>query len=127
MTTGREVMQQALDALEYHREQTRPIQRTANAIAALRQALAQPVPDVAAVMGLVLVIACDASGDAHSARATEANYIAVKAAITALVQDRDEWADSTRTANTRFQQAERKLDAAKERIAELEHIAKVRT
>jgi len=33
---GSLLLQQALDALEYHREQTRPIQRTEDAIAALR-------------------------------------------------------------------------------------------
>lgn len=36
---GRAVMQQALDALEYHVEQTRPIERTTVAIASLRAAL----------------------------------------------------------------------------------------
>lgn len=38
--TNRELMQQALDALLYHTEQTRPITRTAAAIAALRERLA---------------------------------------------------------------------------------------
>ena len=38
----REIMQQALDALEYHTMQTRPISHTDKAIEALRQALAQP-------------------------------------------------------------------------------------
>jgi hypothetical protein len=40
--TDKEVMQQALDALLYHTEQTRPITRTAAAIAALRERLEQP-------------------------------------------------------------------------------------
>ena len=40
--TDREVMQQALGALEYHVEQTRPIDRTTDAITALREALEQP-------------------------------------------------------------------------------------
>ena len=39
---GREAIKIALDALEYHQEQTRPIQKTQETIAALRQALAQP-------------------------------------------------------------------------------------
>lgn len=39
---SREIMQQALDALEYHTMQTRPISHTDKAIEALRQALAQP-------------------------------------------------------------------------------------
>lgn len=38
----RAAAQQALVALVHHTEQTRPIQRTADAIAALRAALAQP-------------------------------------------------------------------------------------
>ena len=40
--TDREIMQQALNALEYHTMQTRPIRPTDKAIEALRQALAQP-------------------------------------------------------------------------------------
>lgn len=47
----REAAQQALEALEYHTEQTRPIQRTTDAIAALRAALGQ----AAASGGLVAV------------------------------------------------------------------------
>ena len=39
---SREIMQQALNALEYHTVQTRPIDKTNEAIEALRQALAQP-------------------------------------------------------------------------------------
>lgn len=39
---SREIMQQALNALEYHTMQTRPISHTDKAIEALRQALAQP-------------------------------------------------------------------------------------
>jgi len=39
----RAVMQQALEAMEYHVEQTRPIHRTSEAITALRAALAEPV------------------------------------------------------------------------------------
>jgi len=43
--TNENLLQQALDALEYHQEQTRPIHKTAEAIAALRAALAAaPVP-----------------------------------------------------------------------------------
>ena len=41
MTTLRTAAQQALEALEYHVEQTRPIHRTSEAITALRAALAQ--------------------------------------------------------------------------------------
>lgn len=40
--TDRELLQLALDALEYHQSQTRPIGGTDAAIAALRQRLAQP-------------------------------------------------------------------------------------
>ena len=40
--TDREIMQQALDALEYHTMQTRPISHTDKAIEALEAALAQP-------------------------------------------------------------------------------------
>lgn len=39
---SREIMQQALDALEYHTMQTRPISHTDKAIEALEAALAQP-------------------------------------------------------------------------------------
>ena len=39
----RAVMKQALEALEYHVEQTRPIHRTSEAITVLRAALAEPV------------------------------------------------------------------------------------
>lgn len=39
---SKEIMQQALDALKYHQEQTRPIQNTIEAIEALEAALAQP-------------------------------------------------------------------------------------
>ena len=42
MTTLREAAQQALEALEYHVEQTRPIWKTSQAIDALRAALEQP-------------------------------------------------------------------------------------
>ena len=42
MTTLREAAQQALEALEYHVEQTRPIWKTSEAIAALEAALAEP-------------------------------------------------------------------------------------
>ena len=48
--TDREIMQQALDALEYHTMQTRPISHTDKAIEALRQALAQPEQEPAAWM-----------------------------------------------------------------------------
>ena len=41
----RELLQQALDALIYHRDQTRPIDRTDAAITALREALAAPMPE----------------------------------------------------------------------------------
>ena len=39
------LLQQAMDALEYHTEQTRPIQRTAEAMAALQAAIAKPEPE----------------------------------------------------------------------------------
>ena len=110
MTTDRAVMQGALDAL------TGPgcecfagYERCANwistdsAIAALRQALAQPVPDVAAVMELIESYATVYMVNGP----VDVSLAVVEAAITALVQDRDEWAESTRDANTRFQQAER--------------------
>jgi len=42
MTAEYKLLQQALDALVYHMEQTRPIQKTMAAIAALDEALAQP-------------------------------------------------------------------------------------
>ena len=42
MTTLREAAQQALEALEYHVEQTRPIHRTSKAITTLKAALAEP-------------------------------------------------------------------------------------
>lgn len=42
---SRELLQQALDALIYHTNQTRPIERTDTAITALRAALAQPEPE----------------------------------------------------------------------------------
>ena len=41
---SRELLGQALDALIYHTNQTRPIERTDTAITALRAALAQPEP-----------------------------------------------------------------------------------
>jgi hypothetical protein len=43
---SREIMQQALDALEYHTMQTRPINHTDKAIEALKQELAKPEPQV---------------------------------------------------------------------------------
>ena len=39
-------MKQALEALAYHTEQTRPIERTQLAIEALHAALAQPIPHI---------------------------------------------------------------------------------
>ena len=39
---NRDLVEQALAALEYHVEQTRPIWKTSEAIAALRAALAEP-------------------------------------------------------------------------------------
>jgi len=42
MQIDRKVVEQALEALEYHVEQTRPIWKTSQAIDALRDALAQP-------------------------------------------------------------------------------------
>ena len=42
MTDLRKAAEMALDALEYHKMQTRPISHTDKAIEALRQALAQP-------------------------------------------------------------------------------------
>lgn len=44
MPTDRELMAQAIVALEYHTDQTRPIQNTNLAIEALRARLAQPEP-----------------------------------------------------------------------------------
>lgn len=44
--TTRTLLQQALDALIYHRDQTRPIERSDSAITALREALAAPAPVV---------------------------------------------------------------------------------
>jgi hypothetical protein len=44
MSTLREAAQQALEAMEYHVEQTRSIWKTSQAIDALRAALAQPEP-----------------------------------------------------------------------------------
>lgn len=41
--TNTQVMQQALAALEYHTEQTRPIERTCEAMDALKAAIAQPL------------------------------------------------------------------------------------
>jgi hypothetical protein len=43
---SRELMQQALDALEYHTMQTKPINHTDKAIEALKQELAKPEPQV---------------------------------------------------------------------------------
>lgn len=52
-TTLREAAQAALDALVYHREQTRPIQRTNDAIDALRAALAaQATPQPMVLKGI---------------------------------------------------------------------------
>lgn len=45
MTDLRAASQQALEALEYHVEQTRPIWKTSEAIAALETALAEPVQE----------------------------------------------------------------------------------
>lgn len=45
MKSHREVMQQALSALEYHTQQTRPIHNTELAIEALREALSRPEPE----------------------------------------------------------------------------------
>ena len=42
MTDLRKAAEMALEALEYYQEQTRPIHKTQETIAALRQALAQP-------------------------------------------------------------------------------------
>jgi hypothetical protein len=44
ITIDRAVVQQALEALEYHVEQTRPIHRTSEAITTLHAALAEPTP-----------------------------------------------------------------------------------
>jgi hypothetical protein len=62
--TDREIMQQALEALEYHTMQTRPISHTDKAIEALRQALAQPEPVVSFTdneEGLWIQLACNGS------------------------------------------------------------------
>ncbi|MFN8995635.1 MAG: hypothetical protein ACK5X3_18480 [Pseudomonadota bacterium] len=45
MTTLQTAAQQALEALEYHVEQTRPIHRTSEAITTLKAALAEPVQE----------------------------------------------------------------------------------
>jgi hypothetical protein len=45
MTDLRAAAEQALEALEYHQEQTRPIWRTTEAIEALEAALAEPVQE----------------------------------------------------------------------------------
>ena len=50
--TDREIMQQTLNALEYHTMQTRPISHTDKAIEVLRQALAQPEQEPVAWMVL---------------------------------------------------------------------------
>lgn len=44
------LLRQALDALEYHRAQTRPILRTEETIEALRAALQRPAADPVAIM-----------------------------------------------------------------------------
>lgn len=67
-----EVMQQTLEALEYHQAQTRPIEKTANAIAALRSELARPAAPAPA----------PAPKDA-------ADYV-IEAAIDVLVRERDD-------------------------------------
>jgi hypothetical protein len=46
--TAMALLQRALDALEYHREQTRPIQQTDDTIAAIRAVLVVPVASPAA-------------------------------------------------------------------------------
>lgn len=50
MSTLREAAQQALEALEYHVEQTRPIWKTSKAIVALMAALEQPEQEPVAWM-----------------------------------------------------------------------------
>lgn len=45
MTKQIEAMRLALEALEYHQDQTRPIQRTIDTITALREALDEPVQE----------------------------------------------------------------------------------
>ena len=50
MTTLRQAAQQALEAMEYHVEQTRSIWKTSQAIDALRAALAQQGPEPLAGM-----------------------------------------------------------------------------
>ena len=62
MTDLRKAAEMALDALEYHKMQTRPISHTDKAIEALRQALAQPEPVVSFTdneEGLWIQLACD--------------------------------------------------------------------
>lgn len=56
MNDLRQAAQMALEALEYHVEQTRPIHRTSDAIDALRAALSQPEQEP------VAVVAMDVSG-----------------------------------------------------------------
>ena len=60
--TLREAAQQALVALVHHTEMTRPITRTADAITALRAALAQPV--LTGIVGWhIRMRGCDGSAD----------------------------------------------------------------
>ena len=47
-----EAMKQALEALEYHQEQTRPIHKTQETITALRQAIEQAEKELVAWMSL---------------------------------------------------------------------------
>lgn len=83
--TDREIMQQALNALEYHTMQTRPICHTDKAIEALRQALAQPEQD------WDLLAATQASLREHMARIKELEAQLAQPEQEPVEWDDDEW------------------------------------
>ena len=90
----KELLQMALDALEYHTQQTRPIQRTEAAILALREALAAPQAEpVAWAMlradGLVLDVICPDERDAYQGEYTVPLYAAPPAAPAPAVPEGD--------------------------------------
>ena len=81
----RELLQRALDALIYHRDQTRPIERSDSAIAALRAALAAPIPEpVAWAMlradGLILDVIAPEEHESYAGQYTVPLYAAPPAA-----------------------------------------------
>jgi hypothetical protein len=63
MTTLRTAAQLALEALEYHVEQTRPIDKTGEAITALRAALEQPEQEPVADAMKIVIKAMQADPD----------------------------------------------------------------